>query len=162
MIALRKMNEDQYRGFIDYFISDYAIEIMQNYNKNKENALRIAMHEISIDLPEGIHTKSNVLLCIDREEKDSSELIGYLWYKENIGESSIFIYDFYIQPEYRNKGYGKRSMIMLEDNLKNSQIKQIKLRVAYSNEKALALYKELGFNITGINMAKNIIDNEES
>ena len=162
MIALRKMSEDQYLDFIDYFISDYAIEIMENYKKSKEDALGIASREVKIDLPEGIHTKKNTLLCIDLEEEARQEIIGYLWYEENKDESSVFIYDFYIRPEYRNKGYGKKSMSALEEELKNAKIGQIKLRVAYSNEKALALYKELGFNITGINMAKNIIQEEET
>ena len=53
-------------------------------------------------------------------------------------------------------------MMLLEKQLKADGIRQIKLRVAFTNEKALALYKELAFNITGINMAKNLMEDGES
>lgn len=156
MINLRKMDEEQYRAFIEYFIADYAVEIMENYKRSKGEALQIAEHELRLDLPKGIETENNALLCIELEEEAKQETVGYLWYKEDRTESSAFIYDFYVRPEYRNRGYGKRSMQALETKLKSANIKQIKLRVAFSNERALALYKELGFNITGINMAKNL------
>jgi ribosomal protein S18 acetylase RimI-like enzyme len=39
---------------------------------------------------------------------------------------------------------------------------EIKLRVAHGNKRALALYKKIGFSITGYNMIKKIIgDNYE-
>ncbi|KUI99598.1 acetyltransferase [Vibrio sp. MEBiC08052] len=44
----------------------------------------------------------------------------------------------------------------LEKQLQEVGITQIKLRVAYQNERALKLYQEVGFVITGFNMSKKI------
>ena len=162
MIVLNKMNGVQFVEYCNYFIKDYAIEKEENYKITKNKAIKIASQELIDDLPEGINTKNNVLLCIDLENGTDRKLIGYLWYKINVKESSIFIYDFLIFPEYRSIGYGKKSIAILENNLRKEKIYQIKLRVAYTNKRALDLYLELGFDITGINMVKNIKENDES
>ncbi|MEZ9793095.1 GNAT family N-acetyltransferase, partial [Vibrio splendidus] len=44
----------------------------------------------------------------------------------------------------------------LETQLLAIGINQIKLRVAYHNERALKLYKEVGFEVTGFNMSKKL------
>mgnify|MGYP000013378803 CR=1 FL=1 len=50
----------------------------------------------------------------------------------------------------------KAAMVALEAQLVPLGIHQIKLRVAQDNPRALALYQELGFTITGYNMAKHL------
>jgi len=162
MISLERMNEEQFISYCDYFVADYAIEIEENYRKTIDQATIIASQELKDDLPEGVHTKNNIILCIEIEEEMDRKLIGYLWYKKNIDDSNIFIFDFYIFPQYRSMGYGKECIAILEKNMRKEGVGQVKLRVAYSNVRALALYKELGFEITGINMSKNIRENEES
>ncbi|WP_029225673.1 GNAT family N-acetyltransferase, partial [Vibrio tasmaniensis] len=48
------------------------------------------------------------------------------------------------------------TLSLLEQQLKEHGIEQIKLRVAYHNERALKLYQAVGFSITGFNMSKKI------
>jgi ribosomal protein S18 acetylase RimI-like enzyme len=162
MISLREMDEDQFSGYREYFIADYAIEVEENYKKSREQALKIAAQELKDDLPEGVRTKNNVLLCLYLAEGRDQRLVGYLWYKRNLVEASIFVYDFYVFPQDRSLGYGKESMALLEERLRREGVGQIKLRVAHKNVKALALYQEMGFEITGINMAKSLGEYEES
>jgi len=162
MLYLRNMNEDEFPAYVDYFVADYGIEIKASYNKTTEQALEIARNEIKNDLPHGVHTKGNFLLCIELEKKERRSTIGYLWYARNDDEMSAFIDDFYIFPDYRHEGYARKSIAILEKSLADSGIKEIRLRVAYSNEIALALYKKAGFITTGINMAKNIVKEEEN
>lgn len=54
-------------------------------------------------------------------------------------------------------GYGKMAITALELQLKSIGIEQIKLRVAYQNQRALKLYQEVGFSISGYNMSKKIV-----
>jgi hypothetical protein len=44
----------------------------------------------------------------------------------------------------------------LERKLMDRGVTQLKLRVAFENTRALALYQAVGFNITGLNMAKTL------
>ncbi|MNP71107.1 putative acetyltransferase [compost metagenome] len=59
-------------------------------------------------------------------------------------------------PSRRGLGYGKAAMAALEASLQALGIHQIKLRVAHDNPRALALYQELGFSITGYNMVRHL------
>ncbi|MBF4264686.1 GNAT family N-acetyltransferase, partial [Vibrio anguillarum] len=66
--------------------------------------------------------------------------------------TSAFIYDFQVFPEYQGKGYGSRIFQELNEFWTGSGIEQVELLVAYDNERAFKLYKEIGFKATGINM----------
>lgn len=52
--------------------------------------------------------------------------------------------------------YCRKSMMALEESLGKATVRQVKLRFAFNSEKALALYKELEFTVTGISAAKNL------
>ena len=80
--------------------------------------------------------------------------IGYLWYKLLDDGESVFILDFMVFEDYRGQGYGKATLIALEEKLSQSGVTQIKLRVAADNYRAKGLYERLGFNVTGYNMIK--------
>lgn len=154
MIDVRDMDEADFQDFKAYFIPDYAVEIEENYHTSAEEAYRLAEQEILEDLPEGRRTKDHVLLSICLSNPGDRGCIGFLWYKVDVPRSHAFIYDFYIKPPFRSKGYGRESMSLLEARLYDQGIQELKLRVAAKNERALALYKELDFYVTGINMSK--------
>lgn len=160
MILLRKMRDDEYPDFCQYFIDDYSKEIVQNYGHSVDVAIELAQKDLLRCFPDGLACNEHSLLCIDKvigKEIDRKIVfVGYLWHSINLSEKSTFIYDFFISTKYRNLGYGTEAMAMLEKQLLAEGISQIKLRVAYHNERALKLYKEVGFNITGFNMSKNI------
>ncbi|MFQ2157187.1 GNAT family N-acetyltransferase [Aeromonas hydrophila] len=84
------------------------------------------------------------------------EPLGYLWHAIDSDDAATFIYDFYVAPAHRSRGIGKAAMALLEAELRSSGIRQITLRVAHDNPRALALYQEAGFAITGYNMAKRL------
>lgn len=150
MITLRKMSAAEFSDFRDYFIEDYAQEIAANFGHTLEKSLAIARQELREDLPQGISTPEHNLLCLEKEAK----LSGYVWYKLLDQGETAFILDFVVFENFRGRGYGQAALLVLEEQLAQVKIKQIKLRVAYNNQRALSLYEKLGFNITGYNMAK--------
>ncbi|QFI37391.1 GNAT family N-acetyltransferase [Moritella marina ATCC 15381] len=152
MIQLRPMTASEYPAYSDYFIDDYSREIANNYGHSMEKAVELANQDLLRCFPNGLETNDHELLCIESD----SELVGYLWHSINTDDKSTFIYDFFIYSNNRNNGYGKLAIIALESQLKSIGIGQIKLRVAYQNQRALKLYQEVGFAISGYNMSKNI------
>jgi ribosomal protein S18 acetylase RimI-like enzyme len=146
------MTSSEYPAYSDYFIDDYSREIANNYGHSMERAVELANQDLLRCFPNGLETNDHELLCIESD----SELVGYLWHSTNTDEKSTFIYDFFIFSSSRNNGYGKLAIIALESRLKLIGIEQIKLRVAYQNQRALKLYQEVGFAISGYNMSKNI------
>ena len=153
MIQLRPMTSNEYPAYCDYFIDDYSREIAENYGHSMDRARELANQDLLRSFPNGLETNDHELLCIEA----GSKLVGYLWHSINENDKSTFIYDFFIFPNCRNNGYGKLAIIALESQLKSIDIEQIKLRVAYQNQRALKLYQEVGFAISGYNMSKKIV-----
>lgn len=151
-ITLRPMRGDEFDGYLEYFIPDYAAEIESNYGLGLEEARARAVREIGEDLAQGVETVGQVLLCIINAE----DLVGYLWYKPDHTARTAFIYDFYILPAHRGQGYGKQALIQLETHLATEGILQIGLRVAADNAPAQSMYNKGGYRTTGINMIKRI------
>ncbi|MCJ8351795.1 GNAT family N-acetyltransferase [Moritella sp.] len=152
MIKLRPMTSDEYPAYCDYFIDDYSHEISQNYGHSMDRAIELAQQDLIRCFPNGLETNEHELLCIESE----SNLVGYLWHSIKVSDKSTFIYDFFIFSDHRNIGYGKLAIKALESQLQLIGIEQIKLRVAYHNQRALKLYQEVGFAISGYNMSKKI------
>ncbi|MGX9415993.1 GNAT family N-acetyltransferase [Vibrio sp. WJH972] len=153
MIKLRPMVSNEYPAYCDYFIDDYSREIAENYGHSMDKSTELAKYELLRSFPNGLDTDDHELLCIE----SGSDLVGYLWHSINANDKSTFIYDFYIFPNCRNNGYGKLAMTILDSQLKSIDIEQIKLRVAYQNQRALKLYQEVGFAISGYNMSKKLV-----
>jgi ribosomal protein S18 acetylase RimI-like enzyme len=150
-ITLRNMQPDEFPGYRDYFVADYAQEIAANFGYTLEKSRVIAAQELRDDLPQTVSTPDHSLLCI---EANGAETIGYLWYKLLDKGQTIFILDFMLFESVRGQGYGKAALAALAARLVPSQVEQIKLRVAFENKVALGLYERVGFNITGYNMVK--------
>lgn len=151
-ISLRPMRADEFGGYLDYFVPDYAAEIASNYGLPHDEALMRASREINEDLAQGVDTVGHELLCITCK----ADVVGYLWYKPDHVARSVFIYDFCILPAHQGKGYGKQALSAFEAMLAGDGFEQIGLRVAADNERAQHLYLKGGFRATGINMIRRI------
>ncbi len=156
VVNLREMRVDEYPAYCGYFIADYSHEIAKNYGHSMQVATEMAQKDLIKSFPHGLGSNDHDLLCIEIHLAGKPEVIGYLWHSLNKSDSSTFIYDFYVADEYRGNGYGRQAISALENQLASQGINQIKLRVAYHNQRALALYQAVGFAISGYNMSKNI------
>jgi ribosomal protein S18 acetylase RimI-like enzyme len=150
------MRDSEYPAYLEYFVPDYAVEIASNYGLSEPASIAEVKREIAADLPDGVNTSGQVLLCLVDRSDTSEKLIGYLWYKPDATMRSAFIYDFHILAAYQGKGFGKQALEVLERELKGKGFEQIKLRVAEDNKRARHLYEATGFRVTGVNMSKVI------
>ncbi len=151
MITFRAMKPAEFPQYRTYFVADYAAEIEANYGYSPDKSRAIALQELAEDLPQTVATPDHTLLCI---EGTGDTTIGYLWYKRAAHSESVFILDFVIFDAFRGTGQGKATLVALEEQLRQSGVAEIKLRVAFDNERAFSLYKKLGFAVTGYNMIK--------
>jgi ribosomal protein S18 acetylase RimI-like enzyme len=151
MIIFRAMKAEEFPGYRDYFIVEYANEIAANFGYTLEKSRAIAAKELFEDLPQEASTPDNVLLCI---ENGVEQTIGYLWYKLIDNGETVFVLDFVLFESFRGMGYGQAALVALQEQLSQTGVEQIKLRVAFDNDRARYLYEKLGFKITGYNMVK--------
>ncbi|MEQ5055941.1 GNAT family N-acetyltransferase [Klebsiella michiganensis] len=156
MVTFRPMTEEEYPAYLEYFIPDYADEIASNYGLSKSDSLTKARLEISELLGEGVKTHGQILLSIVARVDLFERHVGYLWYKPDTAMRTVFIYDFHIFNSCQGEGLGKQALRAFEVNLQDKGFKEIRLRVAGDNARALHIYKSSGFGVTGINMSKGI------
>ncbi|MGS3447876.1 GNAT family N-acetyltransferase [Klebsiella electrica] len=156
MMMFRPMCEEEYPAYLQYFIADYAREIAANYRLSAEDSLAKAKREIAGDLPEGVNTPGQVLLCLFTQADNRDRHVGYLWYKPDAATRSVFIYDFYIFSACQGQGLGTQALRAFEQEMREQGVEQIRLRVAGDNERARHVYQSTGFWVTGINMSKTL------
>ena len=86
----------------------------------------------------------------------NGEVVGYIMCRIEIGISSFkilrlarkgHVVSIAVLPEYRNMGIGKNLLINALDNMKKYNVKECYLEVRVSNDPAIQLYRELGFQI---------------
>src|SRR4051794_34950161 len=118
------MHKSEYPAYLDYFIPDYAAEISANYGLSNPEALAQAKQEIADDLPLGVDTLGQAMLCVIDQSSEAESIVGYLWYQPDVANRSVFIKDFYIFAAHQGKGFGKRSLKALETELARTGFEQ--------------------------------------
>lgn len=145
-----------FTDFLKIIVPDYADDLCDNYYLSREDALLQAKSEINALLTGGAATPGQVLLSIYEDSPEGDYKTGYFWYSPDLNSGAAFLYNFYIFPDHRNKGLGKKALAMLEKHLADQGIRQIKLRVAADNGRAKHVYETAGYRVTGFNMNKSV------
>ncbi len=76
--------------------------------------------------------------------EEDEKIISYigLWIDSNIAQ----VLNFYVNEEYRNKGYGKKMLEYALEYLDSLDVNTISLEVRPSNLNAIDLYEKYGFS----------------
>jgi ribosomal protein S18 acetylase RimI-like enzyme len=158
MITFKKIEPDEFKRYGQIFIKDYSEDLSVNHGYSPKESLAIATRALSTSFPNNISTASDVIICIMAESSViENNVVGFLWYNINSDNAKAYICDFFIFEQHRSKGHGKSAIALLESELAQHEINYLGLRVANNNPRALALYQDLGFNISGLNMSKRVI-----
>jgi hypothetical protein len=88
MVELRKMRSDEFPGYVDYFVPDYATEISANYDVDIQTATKQAAQAVAESFEQGVETPGQVLLCIVAKTDDADTPIGYIWCQPNAKKSN--------------------------------------------------------------------------
>jgi ribosomal protein S18 acetylase RimI-like enzyme len=156
---LINLSEKDFNDYLENAISAYAEDKTKAGNFSAEKALELSRKGHEKLLPDGVNTKNNHLFSIFDEENENK--VGIIWIKlrsEN-GIREIWLYDFLIFEQYRRKGFGKKSLELLEEKAKELGFDKISLHVFGHNQAAISLYQKMGFQTTNINMSKIINGN---
>ncbi len=83
------------------------------------------------------------------KEGDSLLGCGVIRHKfsREIGRYSWWLYDIWVDPQQRGKGYGTALMTSLLAELERRQVARVYLVVANSNLRAQNLYRKMGFTL---------------
>ncbi|MFD3449827.1 GNAT family N-acetyltransferase [Microbacteriaceae bacterium 4G12] len=151
-VQLLRMNDQEFSIFLEKEIPRYARSIAQNRKENIEEALMKSSKQIHQLLHSGNTTPNHYIFKLDLE----GNVIGNVWIHINQEEKRGFLYNIYIAEEYRGKGYGTIAMQKSEEWLREKEIYRFGLHVFGHNTEAKKLYERLGFEVTGVNMLKEL------
>ena len=85
----------------------------------------------------------------------TSDLIGYVYYKENSYTRDVYSIGITIGRKYWNRGYGLDSIRTLCRYLfNNKQAHKIELEVVSENKRAIKCYRKCGFKDEGVRRSK--------
>jgi GNAT superfamily N-acetyltransferase len=81
---------------------------------------------------------------------DGDRPVGYIvicfgYSLEWLGRDA-FVDEFYLRDDYRDRGWGQKTMAFLEEAARELNVRALHLEVVDGNEKAMRLYQKLGFH----------------
>lgn len=117
-----------------------------------KEAVKKAEAEQKSLLPEGVKTQEQYLFSIKHEGAAGriyadDNTTGGLWFTKlnRSGAEFAFLFFIHIDPELRGNGIGTKAMKLLEREVLKLGLGQIRLHVLKNNNKALKIYKKLGY-----------------
>jgi RimJ/RimL family protein N-acetyltransferase len=148
------MTRDEFSRYRKLGLESYAQDIARSF-KRPIDVVRIeAKQQVRRILRDGLSTPGHFLYNV--VEKKTGETIGLIWFNVDDDKKRAFLYDILIYPPYRGKGYGRRTLKLLETKLRNLGVTQFGLHVFTHNRVAIRLYKTHGFYTASFNMQKDI------
>lgn len=124
------------------FEQKYFLQYMKIYNAcfyEMRKSLDIEPYNFLCDYNQILEKSKDIFLLVSREE-----IIG------SVACYGNEIDDLIVNKKFQNKGYGKQLLLWGMSHIRQASNDPILLHVAKWNEKALMLYKKVGFDITNI------------
>lgn len=156
MIKLVPMTEAELQNYLAHAIEDYAQDHVKAGDWDAADARERSRREFEQLLPNGVASpKQHLFTAIDT---DTNQSVGMIWFAERTQGNTqfAFIYDFVIREDLRGKGFGKQTLLALEDEVKKAGLNAISLHVFGHNKTAFNLYQNTGFEVTHALMTKRL------
>lgn len=151
-LSLRPMSESDYEDWLAICIPEYAAEKVAAGTWLGTEALQRAQDSLASLLPQGLATPNHWLFTLRGAPDDGR--IGFLWFGRF--EHTAYLYDIYIAPAHRRRGYGSKAMELLETAAAVRGFTSIALHVFGFNTGARDLYLKQGYTITDLTMRKEL------
>lgn len=150
-ITLRPMTVEEYDAFYARSTGEYATEIAENFGVAIEAATERATTQMASLLPEGHATEHQGFLAIVGADDVA---LGHVWIglSDKLGVREAFGYDFWIRPELRDAGIGRRAMELARVWAREHGAARLALNVFGDNARARHLYESFGFRVGSTNM----------
>ena len=153
-IDFRKMTQEEFAKYFEFNLEQFAQERSKHSKRPIEEERATARDMITNLLKDGLNSKGHFLSKIVLRNAEQS--VGHIWFHVDQAKKSAFLYDIMIEEQFRGRGYGKASLVLLEAKLLEMKVNQVGLHVFAKNEVALNLYKKQGYHAASYNMQKDL------
>lgn len=155
-MELKPLTHSGFAAFMNRTIQGFADECVDVGRWSEEEAYGHSKNLIDAELPQGIETPKHYFFQLFDDEQQAE--VGYVWLEFMTKDDlpTVFINDIEINTNQRRKGYATKAFELVEQFAQENNINRVALHVFKTNTAAQALYQKLGFQVTGLNMLKNI------
>lgn len=152
-VRFEPMSEQDYLAYLRKSVPEYAHDQVQSGNWHPAEAVARATHEFNTILPNGPRTPGNFLYTILDEQ---GRKIGMLWYTldEKRPRPQVFLADFFIFSEFRNRGYEDETLDALEAEWRAKGVGRVELQVFAHNAAEVELYRRHGYEVASLYLGK--------
>ena len=156
-VTLRPLTDDEYDTMRTPALEEFAADLARSAHAPVDDAIRArAAHFYPDTLAEAAAVEG---ARINRVLDESGTVVGLLWLgRSPDNRETGFVYDVAIEKEYQGKGLGRAAMLAAEDLLRSDGCTRIALNVFGWNERAIALYDSLGFQVDSMQLSKPLED----
>lgn len=152
--SLVPMQEQAFGAFAEACIADYARDNVQAGRWPADGAEARARSAFAQLLPQGLQTPSHFV----QEIRDAAlpDPVGFVWFAllDDGAERTGYVYNIRVEPAFRGRGHAKEALDRVAALVAEQGAHALALHVFSFNTSALALYRSLGYGITGMNMLK--------
>lgn len=154
-MRLAAMTETDFNNWAARSKANYAKDKMRANSLTEAEANEMAETDFLRLLPDGLSSNDNFLFTM---KSDDESVVGYLWFAAKGAQNNrkAFIFDIVVEAQHRGKGYGRRAMLLAEEEARKLGLVEIGLHVFGFNRPAINLYESLGYKTTDLVMAKKI------
>jgi GNAT superfamily N-acetyltransferase len=156
-LTVRPMTAAEFGAFRSRLIREYAADHVQAGNWSEDEAQERAASQTDGLLPEREHTPGTLLLMA---EAAGGEPVGHVWIglTNTSAAGAAWIYDIEILAEHRGQGYGRALLAAAERETLRHGGSALGLNVFGPNAVARRLYESAGYEITTVQMRKDLKD----
>jgi len=150
MLKLERMSEADFNIVKGKMIADYAKDKVKVGHWSEREALEFSKEALEKILKDGISTPNHYLLNAYEDEVK----VGFVWMNKFNGE--MFVNNTCIFEEFQENEYELKFIELIEDKANELDTKKINIHSYGYNEKNIAVYKKMGYDITDIYLNKVI------
>ena len=152
-LTLRSMTEAEFGPWFEELHTEYEQGLTDFGHMSPEAAREKANRDHDSLLGErGLETEGHSIYVLD----DDGATVGDLWVheQERGGRRFLWIYHVGVEADQRGRGYGKRAMLLAEEEARRRGLPGIHLNVFGGNEVARSLYRGLGYREDSVWMSR--------
>ncbi|MFI7597528.1 GNAT family N-acetyltransferase [Actinoplanes sp. NPDC049681] len=144
------MTDAQFAAYSASAEEGYARQIAESGAMSMQDAVAKAAADYRRLLPDGLGTPEHHLW----HAYDGGTEVGLLWM--HITAETAFVYDVEVREDRRGRGYGQAIMRAAEELCRARGVQSIGLNVFGQNTGARRLYEREGYEITSLQMRKQL------
>ena len=154
-LRLRPLHDDELAEFIEASRGEYVVGLVEHARMPTDFAHRKAERDLASVTGVAAIPEGHSLYWLE----DRGERIGRLWFEERpsprVGRLA-WLNEVEIDEPFRGRGYGRRALDLLEEEVRARGLPEIALNVWGGNEVARGLYGSHGYFERAVEMAKEL------